>query len=213
MSRPWSRTAPRAHRTLLAAGSALVAAGALSACGVGFGAQTLKVEQPADGTVASAGPVSILDAVVVSDGTQGSVFFTVANRNAGGQPLTLQGVTVGGTSAALSGSAQIPAASTLQVGGRGGVTATVSGAQLTPGALVPVSVSLSGSSPITLQAPIVRPTGYYASVTPGASAGPSITAAPSAVASNTPATPFGPTPGARPGAPGTNQNENGGTQG
>jgi hypothetical protein len=213
VSRPWSRTASRAQRTLLRTGSVLVLAGAMSGCGVGFGAQTLKVKQPADGTVASTGNVSVLDAVVVSDGSQCSVFFTLANREPQGSPLTLQSVMVGGTQATLSGPTQVPPASTLQVGGRGGAAATLSGAQLTPGTLVPLSIGVAGRNPIVMQAPVVTPTGYYATVTPGASSQPSVTAAPSAVASNTPETPFGPTPGARPGAPGTNQNENGGTQG
>lgn len=182
MTRPTLRTphASGTSRTLAirtgAAAFALLASTAIAGCGAGFDAQTNEVRIPADGVPGGSGPIKVLNALVVADGTSGTVSLTLANTtnttvattDTDIGSVTLSAIRTGSAEATIGGERTIRAASSLHLGAAG-TTAVFSGLDLRPGSYIPLTITLAPAQDIVLgSVPVVAATGYYATLAPSA---------------------------------------------
>ena len=144
-------------RRSIAAAAAILAAPALTACGVSFGAQTDQVYNPTVGVDERSGEVDVLNALVVS-GTNGSgtVIATLVDNDQENAD-TLRGVSGSGADSKLtvkvSGPTSIPAGGLLNLATDGGITAR--GDRVAPGNFVEVTFSFDRGAAVTLDVPVV----------------------------------------------------------
>lgn len=151
--------------TLAAVSAAVLTATFAGGCAAGFDATSTKPYAPADGVVAGAGDIRVLNALVVAaEGADtGLVSMTVVNRGTRDDRVT--GITSSAGSVAVEGDDTVPAGGTLPFGADA-TTATVSGLDRDPGQGIQLKVSFARSEPVTLRTVIVDADGDYASLTP-----------------------------------------------
>lgn len=144
-------------RRSIAAAAVLLAAPALSSCGVSFGAQTDQVYNPSVGVDDRSGQVDVLNALIVS-GTNGSgtVVATLVNNDQQTDD-TLKGVSGAGKDAGMTvkpgGDTTIPAGGLLNLATKGAVT--IRGQRVVPGNFVTITFSFDRAQAVTLDVPVV----------------------------------------------------------
>ena len=144
-------------RRSIAAAAVLLAAPALSSCGVSFGAQTDQVYNPSVGVDDRSGQVDVLNALIVS-GTNGSgaVVATLVNNDQQTDD-TLKGVSGAGKDAGMTvkpgGDTTIPAGGVLNLATKGAVT--IRGQRVVPGNFVTITFSFDRVQSVTLDVPVV----------------------------------------------------------
>ena len=144
-------------RRSIAAAAVLLAAPALSSCGVSFGAQTDQVYNPSVGVDDRSGQVDVLNALIVS-GTNGSgaVVATLVNNDQQTDD-TLKGVSGAGKDAGMTvkpgGDTTIPAGGLLNLATKGAVT--IRGQRVVPGNFVTITFSFDRAQSVTLDVPVV----------------------------------------------------------
>ena len=144
-------------RRSIAAAAVLLAAPALSSCGVSFGAQTDQVYNPSVGVDDRSGQVDVLNALIVS-GTDGSgtVVATLVNNDQRTDD-TLKGVSGAGKDAGMTvkpgGDTTIPAGGLLNLATKGAVT--IRGQRVVPGNFVTITFSFDRAQSVTLDVPVV----------------------------------------------------------
>jgi hypothetical protein len=144
-------------RRSIAAAAVLLAAPALSSCGVSFGAQTDQVYNPSVGVDDRSGQVDVLNALIVS-GTDGSgtVVATLVNNDQQTDD-TLKGVSGAGKDAGMTvkpgGDTTIPAGGLLNLATKGAVT--IRGQRVVPGNFVTITFSFDRAQSVTLDGPVV----------------------------------------------------------
>ncbi len=144
-------------RRSLAVAALVLTAPVLSSCGVGFGAQTDQVYNPAAGVDVHSGSVDVLNALIVS-GTDGSgtVIATLVNNDQVNND-TLRGVAGAGKDSSLKvtpgGATAIPAGGMLNLATDGYIVAR--GDRVKPGNFVDITFSFDRGQAITLKAPVV----------------------------------------------------------
>jgi len=144
-------------RRSIAAAAVLLAAPALSSCGVSFGAQTDQVYNPSVGVDDRSGQVDVLNALIVS-GTNGSgtVVATLVNNDQQTDD-TLKGVAGAGKDAGMTvkpgGDTTIPAGGLLNLATKGAVT--IRGQRVVPGNFVTITFSFDRAQSVTLDVPVV----------------------------------------------------------
>lgn len=144
-------------RRSIAAAAVLLAAPALSSCGVSFGAQTDQVYNPSVGVDDRSGQVDVLNALIVS-GTDGSgtVVATLVNNDQQTDD-TLKGVSGAGKDAGMTvkpgGDTSIPAGGLLNLATKGAVT--IRGQRVVPGNFVTITFSFDRAQSVTLDVPVV----------------------------------------------------------
>jgi len=144
-------------RRSIAAAAVLLAAPALSSCGVSFGAQTDQVYNPSVGVDDRSGQVDVLNALIVS-GTNGSgtVVATLVNNDQQTDD-TLKGVSGAGKDAGMTvkpgGDTTIPAGGLLNLATKGAVT--IHGQRVVPGNFVTITFSFDRAQSVTLDVPVV----------------------------------------------------------
>lgn len=144
-------------RRSIAAAAVLLAAPALSSCGVSFGAQTDQVYNPSVGVDDRSGQVDVLNALIVS-GTDGSgtVVATLVNNDQQTDD-TLKGVSGAGKDAGMTvrpgGDTTIPAGGLLNLATKGAVT--IRGQRVVPGNFVTITFSFDRAQSVTLDVPVV----------------------------------------------------------
>jgi hypothetical protein len=196
------------RRAAVAAALVVGVVPALSACGAGNNAVTLKPYAPSDGSQATVGTNKILDAVVVVPvsetagevSTTGVVSTVIANSDTVSGD-TVESFTINGSSAATAGDLTVPrwpgllrfvppsdlASPTPTPDTNTGVLVQASAEfrnlTVKPGDIVDMTVMFRRAGKVTLPVPIETATDYYASITPGpqgTSANPSASPSPSA---------------------------------
>jgi hypothetical protein len=178
-------------RPLAALASVLLAASvaALTGCGAGQDAQTIKAYSPADGVIGNSGDIRAVDALVVGAGDSGDgvLSLTLVNRGDGSDRLT--GITSPDGSVDLTGSGALAPGKAVYFGADTTPSATISGLKAKPGDTVTLKLTFANTAPMTLRTVVVPATGYYASVTPGpttpAEETPTDTASPTDTATDT----------------------------
>lgn len=144
-------------RRSIAAAAVLLAAPALSSCGVSFGAQTDQVYNPSVGVDDRSGQVDVLNALIVS-GTDGSgtVVATLVNNDQQTDD-TLKGVSGAGKDAGMTvkpgGDTTIPAGGLLNLATKGAVT--IRGQRVVPGNFVTITFSFDRAQSVALDVPVV----------------------------------------------------------
>ena len=144
-------------RRSIAAAAVLLAAPALSSCGVSFGAQTDQVYNPSVGVDDRSGQVDVLNALIVS-GTDGSgtVVATLVNNDQQTDD-TLKGVSGAGKDAGMTvkpgGDTTIPAGGLLNLATKGAVT--IRGQRVVPGNFVTITFSFDRAQSVTVDVPVV----------------------------------------------------------
>jgi len=144
-------------RRSIAAAAVLLAAPALSSCGVSFGAQTDQVYNPAVGVDDRSGQVDVLNALIVS-GTNGSgtVVASLVNNDQQTDD-TLKSVTGAGQDSGLTvkpgGDTTIPAGGLLNLATKGSITAR--GQRVVPGNFVTITFTFDRAQAITVDVPVV----------------------------------------------------------
>jgi hypothetical protein len=144
-------------RRCIAAATVLLAAPALSSCGVSFGAQTDQPYQPAAGVDNNSGTVDVLNALVVS-GTDGSgtVVATLVNNDQV-HPDRLKGVAGAGSDSNLTvkmaGETAIPAGGLLNLATKAAIT--VRGQRIVKGYFVNLTFSFDRAEAITVDVPVM----------------------------------------------------------
>jgi copper(I)-binding protein len=153
-------------RRSIAAAVVVIAAPALSACGVNFGAQTDQVYNPSAGTDDRSGEVDVLNALIVtgSPGTGTVVAGLVNNDPQNSDQL----VNVAGAgqdvkaTVTVTGPVVIPAGGLLNLAQGGGVT--IAGARIQPGNFVTLTFTFERAEAVTLDVPVMPHSGDYADV-------------------------------------------------
>jgi hypothetical protein len=144
-------------RRSIAAAVVVLAAPALSSCGVNFGAQTDQVYNPSVGVDDRSEQVDVLNALIVSDTSgSGPVVASLANNDQQTAD-TLKGVSGAGKDASLTvkvgGDTTIPAGGLLNLATDGTNFAT--GKRIAPGNFVEITFSFDRSGSVTLDVPVV----------------------------------------------------------
>lgn len=191
------------RRGAVAAVLALTLAPLAAACAAGNDAATLEVEP--DSASASAGPVKVQNAFVL---TQDSGPATVTARlfNNGSSAETLQSVQLaGGVSATLAGSGgaqgvTVPAHGSVLLGGKGNPAATVdTGSEaLRDGDVQNAVFTFSDAGPVTVLANVLPATGFYQPYGPSSTP---TTQAPTSTPTSTPSGKPNSKPGSTPKSP------------
>ena len=159
-------TRRRVGRALLAAVAAATTATLVAGCGAGFGAPGEKTYQPADGVNGNAGPIRVLDAVVVAppDGGDGVVVMSVINR--GTEPDQLVSITSSQGQVETSSPAELTPQKPLMLSADSTPAYTVRGLSAQPGSFVDLQITFGRSGVLNLRTVVVAATGYYSSITP-----------------------------------------------
>ncbi|WP_147279142.1 hypothetical protein [Dermatophilus congolensis] len=163
-----SRRHPGRVRSLAAAGLTGIAALALAGCQWTSPIQTDKAYAPADGAMFEMGGLHLQNVVVVSEGNgkPGTISALAVNN-------TQQPVKVGFANPQGQPGQQfdVPAGGSLQFGGQkeGAASVTLPQVPTTAGGMMPLSVITSAGQDV-VNAPVLPPTGYYASLKPTAPA-------------------------------------------
>jgi copper(I)-binding protein len=155
-------------RLRLAAAVAVVLVPALAGCSTNFSAQTDQVYNPSVGSNARGGEVEALGVTVVS-GSAGTGTLSATLVSNSDKPESLSAVTIGGASATINGSGvTVQPRGNLNLSTDGNVRVTGGDTStIVAGKWVDVQLTFTGLPPVTVKAPVVRPTGDYASVPVG----------------------------------------------
>ena len=153
-------------RRSIAVAAVLIAAPAVSSCGVNFGEQTDQVYNPSVGVDDRSGQVDVLNALIVSGSNgSGTVVATLVNNDQQNGD-TLKGVAGAGKDAGmtvkLGGDTKIPAGGLLNLATQSNVTARDK--RIVPGYFVEITFSFDRGEAITLEVPVVPHSGAYADV-------------------------------------------------
>ncbi len=154
-------------RRRLAPALLLLAAPALSSCGVNFRAQTDQPYNPSVGVDDRSGSVDVLNALVVS-GTNGSgaVIATLVDNDPA-QADALQGIAGAGGDSSLKvtpgGQTAVPAGGLLNLATKGRIA--LRGPRVTPGNFVGLTFTFRRGQAVTMQVPVVANSAEYAGVT------------------------------------------------
>lgn len=145
-------SAPRRGRRLLAGLSALVLALVLSGCAVFSQTATEKVYNPGDGSMVDLGPVQIRDLIVVGTaaGEPATVVAYVVNNS--NEAVTVEFAGEGG-----SASAEVPARSAVQVSPVGEPGLQLGSLGVTPGSILPLTVTAGGNPPAAVGVQTITP--------------------------------------------------------
>lgn len=150
-------------------------------CSMFSGTQVLEPAQLSDGVSTTVGDVQAQALVVVGQKGQPGVLIG-ALINSGAEPVT---VTVAAQGSSTGTPVQVPAGSSVQLGGAGaGATVVVPSLQAPAGAMTGVQLSTPAGGQVQVQVPVL-PTSlpYYSTVTPPASSGGTPTTAPGVTSS------------------------------
>jgi hypothetical protein len=157
-------------RRLVTVFAAVAATAALTGCGTNINAQTQDWYDPTDGTGNTAEEsldgIAIRDVIVVSDGSDAAVVGTFVNTS--GEPDAVAGVEVDGQSATLTGDLDVAPSQSLRIGPPGEARAQVDGANLQPGAIIPVRISFDNAAEADLSVIVRAPEGQFADSGPRA---------------------------------------------
>ena len=144
--------------------AAVAATAALSGCGTNINAQTQDWYDPTDGAGTPAEEsldgMAVRDVLVVSDGTDATVVGTFVNT--GIDTDAVAGIEVDGSRATLSGDLDVEPAESVRIGPPGDARAQVSGAELEPGFVVPVTISFDNAAEVELDAIVRAAEGEFA---------------------------------------------------
>ncbi|MEP6816542.1 MAG: hypothetical protein ABI873_13430 [Marmoricola sp.] len=192
----------RLARRRVAVAALVLTTPALTACGLGFNAQTDKVYQPAVGTNNRSGEVAVLGALVVSAQPGSGVFIASLVNNSTTTADQLTGIQGAGVQVATGVHPAIPVGGLVNLasGTIGGVS--VRGRTVKAGGYVTVRLTFANADPVTVEVPVVTNTGPYAGLAGpanppnavsskgavGAFKTPSASTSPSASASTSPTT-------------------------
>ena len=148
----------------------MLALGALTGCGAGQNAVTLRPYAAADGLQAEKGNIRVINALVVTgkDGT-GALSLSIANLGNAGS-AGLRGIDVAGKAAKLSGGAgAIGPGEVLGVGTGSSIGVALAGGGLKAGTYVPLVLHFDGAlGDLAMNATVVAADYYYATVGPSA---------------------------------------------
>jgi hypothetical protein len=126
--------------------------------GCGFDAPTDQRYNPAVGVNVQGGEVDALNVLIVSGSEgKGALVATFANNNQS-EGDSLVDATGKGVQVELGGDTEIPAGGILTIDDG---SATVTGDRVVAGNFVPLTFSFENASSVTLQAPVVEPTGPF----------------------------------------------------
>lgn len=159
-----TRLTPLSSRRLVTVLAAVAATTALAGCGTTVNAQTQDWYDPTDGTGNTAEEsldgMAIRDVLVVSDGTDATVTGTFVNTSPDFDVVT--GIEVDGRSATLTGDLEVAPAQAVRLGPPGEARAQVDGANIEPGAVVPVTITFDTAAAAELNAIVRAPEGEFA---------------------------------------------------
>jgi hypothetical protein len=153
--------------------AALAGVLALSGCEVFSPIQTAVPYQPADGVSVDLGNVQIRDLVVVSGAKGGAGTLSGLAVNNGAVPITVSFSAATATPAnpAIGGDAaqaSLPAGAAVRLDGvAGGTPVSLPSVPAAPGDIVTLTVSTPSSGSTDASVPVLPPTGYYSTITPG----------------------------------------------
>ncbi|MDQ5840436.1 MAG: hypothetical protein M3537_04675 [Chloroflexota bacterium] len=152
------------NRSLVVGAAALATALALSGCQVMSPIQTNETYQPADGVAVDLGDVQVRDLVVIT-GARGEVG-TLSGMvvNSGTKPVTVTFAAGGSGGAATM---EIAAGKQDRLSGVDGIApVTLPNVPAAPGDVVRLTVSTPAGGAPVVSVPVLRPDGYYATITP-----------------------------------------------
>ena len=151
-------------RSRMIAAAAVLVVPTLAGCSTNFSAPTDQVYDPSRGTNDRSGTVDVLGTVVVSpaNGT-GTAVATLVNNDSS-KPDKLLAVTVAGAPAKIDQAADvtIPPLGFINLATSGAVTATADA--IVAGKFIELTFTFQRGQAITIQAPVVPNTGFYADV-------------------------------------------------
>ena len=157
----------RALRVLSTCAAMLVVL-ASGACGSNFEAQTNQVYQPAIGTNSRVGDVYALNVFVVAGDSRGTLVGALLNKaNLPDELLAVEASDDGSplkTSFSDSGLVLPPDRLVQLAQDRASVS--IRGDAVTAGRVIEVTLRFRNAAPVTMEAPIVAPSGPYATITP-----------------------------------------------
>jgi hypothetical protein len=153
-------------RRRIAAAVVVIAAPALSACGINFHAQTDQVYNPSAGTDDRSSNVDVLNALIVSGSPgSGTVVAGLVNNDPAHSDKIVK-VTGAGQDAkaqvTVTGPVRIPAGGLLNLAQKGGVS--ILGTRILPGNFVTLTFTFERAEAVTLDVPVMRHSGDYADV-------------------------------------------------
>ena len=158
------------HRVRQAMVTAVVvlATAALTGCGYNFGSQTDQIYQPAVGSNNREGQVYVLNALVVTGGSDGALVAGLLDEADTDDVLT--GVTAKGsngndlTTTIVGDQIPLPSRSLVRLSQDADVAISGDATELGAGGLISVTFTFQNADPVTLDAPIVAREGPYADV-------------------------------------------------
>ena len=165
----------------LAVGTVAVASAVtLAGCATGNNATSRKDYAPADGLIATSGPVRALNVLVVgSEGsTDGVVVMTLSNRGPGDERLA--DIQTSSGTVELTGPTTIPEGGVLRFSNDTPTTAVLRGLDVEPGETIELKLNFDGADPIRLKTVVMPADGNYASITPSPSPTPTVSETPTA---------------------------------
>jgi hypothetical protein len=136
--------------------------------------------QPADGVDITLGSVTVNDLVIISSakGQQGVLSGQIANS--GGQPATVT-ISAPGAPAVTK---RVEAGSMTPLSGESGTSpATLPSVSVEPGSLMNLTIGTSAAGSNVVGVPVLVPSLYYSTLTPGGSGSPSPSATPTQTSS------------------------------
>ena len=157
---PITLTSRTARRTGLFSAAALTLS-ALTACGAGFGAQTLQPYQPAEGANGDSGDLAVRNVLVLADDAgKGELYATIVNQGNSDDQLTAievdpseQGVEVTGMRTFT-----LSAGDALTIPPPGGKPVVVTGAR--PGSNITLTLVFGKAAPLTTSVPVLTKDHY-----------------------------------------------------
>lgn len=157
----------RARRVLRAcAATALVLAS--GACGSNFDAQTNQVYQQAIGTNSRVGDVYALNVFIVAEGGRGTLVGALLNNAPRPEELVSVEASDDGSPLRMSfrdSGLRLPQDQLVQLAQERPIVG-IRGDAVTAGGVIEVTLRFRNAAPVRMEAPIVAPTGPYASIAP-----------------------------------------------
>ncbi|MFF2778998.1 DUF461 domain-containing protein [Streptomyces sp. NPDC058052] len=159
------------RRGALAATAIVFSIGALSACGAGNDAQTLGIRP--DNAAVTVDDVKIQNALVITQptpGAKGPAVVSATVFNNGGEPQTLESISLPGSNATVAlkpaqgaGPVVVPAGGSVVIGGAGNASATIENGHeaVKNGDAQDVVFKLSETGDVSLEAFVVPSTSYF----------------------------------------------------
>ena len=155
-------------RRLLRTCAATAVVLASSACGSNFDAQTNQVYQQAIGTNSRVGDVYALNVFIVAEGGRGTLVGALLNNAQTADELVAVEASDDGSPVRTSfrdSGLPLPQDRLVQLAQDRPIVG-IRGDAVTAGAVIEVTLRFNNAAPVRLEAPIVAPTGPYASIAP-----------------------------------------------